>query len=115
MDVKVPLPDVSQLAPEIREQVAKLPPLNVFIVTIALPSIRDSLQANSSETSLIISGYAAAFAVNLIGCFTLAPAYGGVGAASATAAAFIVESSLLFVIARRRLGFTMFVWRPRSA
>ncbi len=45
---------------------ALMPPLNVFIVTIALPSIRESLQANSSETSLIVSGYAAAFAVCLI-------------------------------------------------
>jgi len=58
--------------------------------------------------------YAAAFAVNLIGCFTLAPVCGGIGVASATAAAFIVESSLLYVIARRRLGLAMFIWRPRS-
>ena len=59
--------------------------------------------------------YAAAFAVNLIGCLVLAPAYGGLGVASATAAAFVVESSLLFLIAKRRLGLTMFVWRPRAA
>ncbi len=58
--------------------------------------------------------YAAAFAVNLVGCFALAPAYGGVGVACATAAAFIVESSLLFLIARRTLGLTMFVWQPRA-
>jgi len=45
---------------------ALMPPLNVFIVTIALPSIRASLQANASETGLIVSGYAAAFAVCLI-------------------------------------------------
>lgn len=45
---------------------ALMPPLNVFIVTIALPSIRESLHANASQTSLIVSGYAAAFAVCLI-------------------------------------------------
>lgn len=45
---------------------ALLPPLNVFIVTIALPAIRENLQANASETSLIVSGYASAFAVCLI-------------------------------------------------
>jgi len=45
---------------------ALMPPLNVFIVTIALPSIRASLQANASETGLIVSGYASAFAVCLI-------------------------------------------------
>src|SRR5579863_5823313 len=45
---------------------ALMPPLNVFIVTIALPSIRASLGANTSETGLIVSGYASAFAVCLI-------------------------------------------------
>ncbi len=59
--------------------------------------------------------YAAAFATNLVGCLVLAPAYGGVGVASATATAFMVESILLLVIARRRLGLTMFVWQPRAA
>ena len=55
-----------------------------------------------------------AFTVNIVGCVLLAPAYGGVGAASATAAAFVVESLLLFLIARRKLGLYMFVWRPRQ-
>ncbi len=59
--------------------------------------------------------YATAFTVNLIGCLALAPAYGAIGVACATAAAFIVESSLLFAIARRRLGIIMFVWRPPAA
>jgi O-antigen/teichoic acid export membrane protein len=59
--------------------------------------------------------YAAAFAVNLLGCFLLAPMFGGIGVASATAAAFVVESVLLFLIARRRLGLHMFIWRPRTA
>jgi O-antigen/teichoic acid export membrane protein len=59
--------------------------------------------------------YAAAFAVNLLGCFLLAPMFGGIGVASATVAAFVVESVLLFLIARRRLGLHMFIWRPRTA
>ena len=50
-----------------------------------------------------------------LGCIVLAPAYGGVGAASATASAFIVESALLFLIARRRLGLHMFIWRRQAA
>jgi hypothetical protein len=41
--------------------------------------------------------------------------FGGIGVASATAAAFVVESVLLFLIARRRLGLHMFIWRPRTA
>ena len=66
------------------------------------------------EQRVCAIAYAAAFAVNLVGCFVLAPRYGAIGVASATATAFIVESSLLFLIARRRLGLTMFVWRPRA-
>ena len=58
--------------------------------------------------------YAAAFTVNIVGCFILAPHYGGVGAASATAVAFLVETILLFMIARYRLGLHMFIWQPRA-
>jgi len=45
---------------------AFLPSLNMFVVTIALPSIHDSLSATASETSLIVSGYTSAYAVCLI-------------------------------------------------
>jgi predicted MFS family arabinose efflux permease len=45
---------------------AFMPSLNVFVVTIALPVIRASLGASASETSLIVSGYSAAYAVFLI-------------------------------------------------
>jgi O-antigen/teichoic acid export membrane protein len=58
--------------------------------------------------------YAAAFMVNIIGCFVLAPSYGGAGAACATAAAFVTESLLLFVIAKRRLGLHMLIRAPRA-
>jgi O-antigen/teichoic acid export membrane protein len=58
--------------------------------------------------------YAVTFAFNIGACLLLAPAYGAVGAAMATAGAFMVESALLFAIAKRKLGLHMFVWRPRS-
>jgi len=58
--------------------------------------------------------YAAAFTVNIVACLVLAPAYGAVGAAIATAAAFVVESASLFVIAKRSLGLHMFIWNPRK-
>ncbi len=45
---------------------ALLPALNMFIVTIALPAIRAGLDASSSETGLIVSGYTSAFGVTLI-------------------------------------------------
>jgi len=56
--------------------------------------------------------YVGALSVNLIGCFVLAKPYGGMGVATATSAAFVCESALLFLIAKRRLGIHLFVWRP---
>ncbi len=55
-----------------------------------------------------------ALAVNLVLCFTLIPGHGVMGAAIATSCAFIVESVLIFVIARRRLGFHLFVLGGRQ-
>jgi O-antigen/teichoic acid export membrane protein len=63
------------------------------------------------QQRLCAVAYAAALSVNLIGCFVLARPYGGMGVAAATSAAFVVESALLFWIARRQLGLHMFVWR----
>jgi O-antigen/teichoic acid export membrane protein len=57
--------------------------------------------------------YVAAFAFNLGTCLLLAPAYGAIGAAAATAGGFVIESALLFAIAKRGLGLHMFIWRPR--
>ena len=60
--------------------------------------------------------YAGALAVNLIGCFCAgAKPYGGMGVAAATSAAFVVESALLFWIAKRRLGLHLFVWKPSAS
>lgn len=67
-----------------------------------------------NQQRICVLAYAAAFTVNIVGCFVLAPAYGGVGAASATAAAFLVETVLLFLIARYRLGLHIFIWQPRA-
>jgi O-antigen/teichoic acid export membrane protein len=59
--------------------------------------------------------YAAAFAFDIGACLLLAPTYGAKGAAIATAGAFVVESALLFAIAKRGLGLHMFVWRWQTA
>lgn len=45
---------------------AFLPPLDFFIVNVALPSIQGSLNTSAAELQLVISGYAAAYAVFLI-------------------------------------------------
>lgn len=43
-----------------------LPPLDFFIVNVALPAIRIDLRASSDVSQLVISVYAAAYAVTLI-------------------------------------------------
>jgi O-antigen/teichoic acid export membrane protein len=53
--------------------------------------------------------YAAAFAINLGLCFALIPRFGIEGAAFATSTALAVESILLYRIAKRRLGFHVFL------
>ena len=53
--------------------------------------------------------YACAFATNLVLCLVLIPRFGLNGAAAATATAIVVESTLLFVITKRRLGLHIFV------
>jgi MFS family permease len=45
---------------------AFLPPLDFFIVNVALPSIQSTLHTTPAELQLVISGYAAAYAVFLI-------------------------------------------------
>jgi O-antigen/teichoic acid export membrane protein len=56
-----------------------------------------------------------ALITNLALCFALIPAYGVMGAAIATSMAFIVESFMIFVIAKRRLGYHLFVWGGRQS
>jgi hypothetical protein len=52
---------------------------------------------------------------DLVLCFVLIPRFGLIGAASATAAAILVESMLLFVTVKLRLGLHVFVLgRPKE-
>jgi len=53
-----------------------LPPLDFFIVNVALPSIHDSLGASAAELQLVISTYATAYAVFLITGGRLGDLYG---------------------------------------
>jgi O-antigen/teichoic acid export membrane protein len=54
--------------------------------------------------------YACAFVTNLVLCLVLIPRFGLNGAAASTATAIAVESTLLFVITKRRLGLHIFVF-----
>ena len=53
--------------------------------------------------------YAAVFALNLGGCFAVAGPYGGIGVAFVISATCVVESALLFLVAKRRLGLHMLI------
>jgi O-antigen/teichoic acid export membrane protein len=59
--------------------------------------------------------YAAMFAFNLGGSLAVAGPYGGMGVATVIAAGAAIESALLFVVAKRRLGLHMFVWRGKAS
>jgi O-antigen/teichoic acid export membrane protein len=53
---------------------------------------------------------AIAVAVNIAVGLALIPGYGMMGAAISTTAAFLVESALIFITAKRRLGYHLFVF-----
>ena len=53
-----------------------LPPLDFFIVNVALPSIQESLNASPAELQLVISGYASGYGVFLITGGRLGDLYG---------------------------------------
>lgn len=55
--------------------------------------------------------YAGAFVVNLTLCFILIPYLQLYGAAIAISSAMIVESVLLYVVTKRKLGLHVFIWR----
>jgi O-antigen/teichoic acid export membrane protein len=55
--------------------------------------------------------YAGAVVVNIAALLVLVPYLGPIGAAIATASAVVVESVLLVVAVKRRLGITMFIGR----
>jgi O-antigen/teichoic acid export membrane protein len=54
--------------------------------------------------------YLAAFALNLVLCIALIPHFGVAGAAISTAIALTVESILLFLAVKDRLGLHAFIW-----
>jgi O-antigen/teichoic acid export membrane protein len=62
------------------------------------------------QQSACAIAYAAAFAFNVILCLVLIPPFGATGAAVAMTCAVLVETVSLFLIARYRLGFHVFIW-----
>jgi O-antigen/teichoic acid export membrane protein len=65
-----------------------------------------SMQDQQMASAMI---YACAFATNLVLCLILIPHFGLIGAACSTASAIVCESTLLYVITKRRLGLHIFI------
>lgn len=99
-----------------------LPPLDFFIVNVALPAIRTDLQASSDVSQLVISVYAAAYAVTLILGGRLGDLYGrkrvfiagmlGFGVASALCG--LAPSPGLLVTGRLLQGISAAIMAPQS-
>ena len=88
-----------------------------MIMVVLFAGIMAKAMIGPGEVLLTMTGehkvcaaiYAAALATNLALNVILIPAWGLIGAATATAAAMVIEASLLHVIVRRRLGIVMFI------
>ena len=99
-----------------------LPPLDFFIVNVALPAIRADLRASSDVSQLVISVYAAAYAVTLILGGRLGDLYGrkrvfiggmfGFGVASALCG--LAPSPGVLVVGRLLQGISAAIMAPQS-
>ncbi len=99
-----------------------LPPLDFFIVNVALPALQADLQATSSVAQLVVSVYAAAYAVTLILGGRLGDLYGrkrvfivgmvGFGAASALCG--LAPSAGVLVVGRLLQGVSAAIMAPQS-
>lgn len=101
---------------------AFLPPLDFFIVNVALPSIREDFQASASTMQLIISGYATTYAVMLITGGRLGDLYGRrnvflsgmVGFAAASALCGLAWSPSVLIAGRVLQGFAAAIMAPQA-
>ncbi|NKM01983.1 MFS transporter [Rhizobium leguminosarum] len=101
---------------------AFLPPLDFFIVNVALPSIGEDFRASASTMQLIISGYATTYAVMLITGGRLGDLYGRrnvflagmVGFAAASALCGFAWSPGALVAGRILQGFAAAIMAPQA-
>ncbi|MFP5077907.1 MFS transporter [Rhizobium sp. YIM 134829] len=101
---------------------AFLPPLDFFIVNVALPSIREDFHASASTMQLIISGYATTYAVMLITGGRLGDLYGRrnvflcgmLGFAAASALCGFAWSPSALIIGRILQGFAAAIMAPQA-
>jgi MFS family permease len=101
---------------------ALLPPIDYFIVNVALPSIRESLHTSPAETQLVISGYAAGYAVFLITGGRLGDLFGRrllyivgmTGFALANLLCGIAQTPTQLLLGRVAIGITAAMLQPQT-
>jgi len=101
---------------------AFLPPLDFFIVNVALPSIQGDLGATSSTEQMVISSYAALYAVTLITGGRLGDLYGRkrvfflglAGFAGASLLCGLAPSPWVLVSGRALQGVTAAIMAPQA-
>jgi MFS family permease len=101
---------------------AFLPPLDFFIINVALPSIRHDLQASASTEQLVISTYAGLYAVTLITGGRLGDIYGRgrmfvlglIGFALASLLCGLAWSPWALIAGRALQGVTAAVMAPQA-
>lgn len=80
-----------------------------FMVRAAIgPGERFLNMLGEQKICAVIVGIA--FATNIASGLLLIPELGMMGAAISTTAAFMVESVLIFIVAKKRLGYHLFIW-----
>ncbi|MEB5699401.1 MFS transporter [Klebsiella aerogenes] len=101
---------------------AFLPPLDFFIVNVALPAIQGELSTTSSAEQLVISSYAAVYAVTLITGGRLGDIYGRgkmfflglIGFAAASLLCGLAWSPWILITGRILQGATAAVMAPQA-
>lgn len=101
---------------------AFLPPLDFFIVNVALPSIQGDLGTGSSAEQLVISSYATLYAVTLITGGRLGDLYGRgrmfflglLGFAAASLMCGLAASPWVLILGRALQGVTAAVMAPQA-
>lgn len=99
-----------------------LPPLDFFIVNVALPAIRKDLHASPADSQLVVSVYAAAYAVTLILGGRLGDIYGRkrvfifgmIGFGIASALCGFAPSAIVLVACRLLQGVSAAIMGPQS-
>jgi MFS family permease len=101
---------------------AFLPPLDFFIVNVALPAIQNELGTSSSADQLVISSYAAVYAVTLITGGRLGDIYGRgkmfflglIGFAAASLLCGLAWSPWVLITGRMLQGATAAIMAPQA-